>query len=223
MRFLFCDRAGETALSLPSEQFLHLKARRARVGEIVALRNLREDNIYAYLIESFGRFEARLTLANSESKPVLPRRDTRLAWCVVDPKAIEKSLPFLNETGVGKLSLLWSEKSQRGFRPNLDRFDRIIAGSCEQCGRSRKMAIEIAELDEFLRGASDAAILDFGGAPITSEAARTKTFVVGPEGGFGAKDYAAFGSLPRFSVDTPLVLRSETAISLIASLQSTLL
>jgi 16S rRNA (uracil1498-N3)-methyltransferase len=80
------------------------------------------------------------------------------------------------------------------------------------------MAIEIMELAGFARETSNAALLDFGGEPISSEAARSKTFVVGPEGGFGAKDYAAFGSLPRFGIDSPLVLRSETAILALASL-----
>ncbi|MDR2638294.1 MAG: RsmE family RNA methyltransferase, partial [Helicobacteraceae bacterium] len=163
MRFLYSQNAGEAEICLVKEPLEHLKVRRVRAGETIALRNLLDDNIYDYAVNSFGRFEARLSLIKSELKPVLPRYETRLAWCVVDPKIVEKTLPSLNELGVGKLTLLWSEKSQRGFRLNLDRFDRIIIGSCEQCGRSRKMAIEIMELAGFARETSNAALLDFGG------------------------------------------------------------
>ncbi|MDR2152321.1 MAG: 16S rRNA (uracil(1498)-N(3))-methyltransferase [Helicobacteraceae bacterium] len=219
MRFLFDEKAGENALLISGAPLLHLKARRVRAGETIDLRNLQDDNIHRYSIESFGKTSATLALIKSELKPVLPSRDISLAWCAVDPKTIEKTLPALNEIGVGRLTLLASEKSWRGFRVNYDRMDRILVGSCEQCGRSRKMEIVFMDLAEFARNTPNAALLDFGGAKLTREALQGYEFIVGPEGGFGEKDYAALKNAPRFGVDLALVLRSESAALFIASLR----
>ena len=218
MRFLFDENAGDAAVIVSGKALSHLKVRRARVGDRIALRNLLDYNIYYYSIENFVKTGAVLAFIESELKPVLPRRDVSLAWCAVDPKTIAKTLPALNEIGVGKLTLLLSERSQRNFRANLDRLDRVVAGSCEQCGRSRKMEIVFKELSQFAEETPNAAIFDFGGAKPTSEALRSHTLVVGPEGGFANGDYATLKNPPRFGIDSPLILRSETAIALLASL-----
>ncbi|MDR1450871.1 MAG: 16S rRNA (uracil(1498)-N(3))-methyltransferase [Helicobacteraceae bacterium] len=218
MRFLYSENAGEDDLALSGDRFARLKVRRVRVGETVKIRNLQDDNLYDYSVRDLGKSKAILSLTKAALAPVLPARDIAVAWCVVDPKTIDKTLPALNEMGAGKLTLIWSEKSQRDFHLNLDRFDRIIIGSCEQCGRSRKMTIEIKELSVFASENANAAVLDFGGAKLTHESMRDYVVIVGPEGGFGDGDYETLKNPPRFSVDTPLTLRSETAILLIASL-----
>ncbi|MDR1911802.1 MAG: 16S rRNA (uracil(1498)-N(3))-methyltransferase [Helicobacteraceae bacterium] len=217
MRFLFCENAGELNVILEGDAFLHIKARRVRVGETIAMRNLRDDRLYFYSIVELKKTHATATLEGDEVKIVLCDRAIDLAWCVVDPKTIEKTLPFLNEIGARKLYLLWSEKSQRGFHLSLNRFNRILNASCEQCGRSRKMEVEIMELAEFVTQNSNIASLDFNAPPIEPSAALDKILIVGPEGGFGAKDYETLKNYPRYSLSTPLVLRSETAIVLIAA------
>jgi 16S rRNA (uracil1498-N3)-methyltransferase len=218
MRFLFCENAGEVLLTIGGEALAHLKARRVGVGETIALRNLRDDVLYFYTIAAFDRSGAELSLSGDEKKRVAARRNVDLAWCVVEPRIIEKTLPALNEIGVRKLTLLWSEKSQRNFRLSQKRFDRILTASCEQCGRSQKMAIAVEELDVFARENPNAALLDFDGEALNAKTAHEKTIVVGPEGGFGEKDYAAFKTAARLGVATPLVLRSESAVLVAAAI-----
>lgn len=195
---------------------MHLKALRVREGERLFLRTLQDDGLYEYRLDAFGRREAQLSLIAGTQTPILPPNSTHLAWCIVDPKTIEKTLPFLNELGVGKLTLLWCEKSQRSFRPDFGRMERIVTASCEQCGRSRAMMIEAQACETFLAQNPAAALLDFGGAPLSSAALGDRVLIVGPEGGFGPADYARFEGLPRLGVASPLVLRSETALVLAA-------
>lgn len=216
MRFLFHAEAGLATLALAGDALTHLKALRLREGETLFLRTLQDDLLHEYRLESFGRRDAVLTRLDSRLEAVLPSKNTHLAWCVVDPKTVEKALPFLNELGLGTLTLLWCEKSQRSFRFDFERMARILAVSCEQCGRSRPLAIQIAECGDFLAANPRAALLDFGGKPLNGALDEKTVLIIGPEGGFGPADYARFKELPRYGVSSPLVLRSETALVLAA-------
>ncbi|MDR3347744.1 MAG: 16S rRNA (uracil(1498)-N(3))-methyltransferase [Helicobacteraceae bacterium] len=221
MRFLFHQNAGEERLIVSGESLCHIKALRIKAGGAIDVRNLRDDHCYSYEIKALDRREAELALLSRENRPAIPSQYIHIAWCVVDPKAIERALPQLNELGVSRLTLLWCDKSQRNFRVDLARLERIAIASCEQCGRGRAIEIVISDRADFLKATQNAALLDFGAPPITPENVKDRVFIVGAEGGFGEADYAAFGSLPRFGVASPLVLRSETAALLIAALQLT--
>ncbi|MDR2904610.1 MAG: 16S rRNA (uracil(1498)-N(3))-methyltransferase [Helicobacteraceae bacterium] len=222
MRFLFHAQAGESSLVLggADSAALHIKALRLQAGSRVNLRNLADDNLYEYEIALLDRRKAVLNLLSSRREIVLGGGGA-LAWFVTDPKTIEKTLPFLNELGVGKLNLVWGERSQGNFRLDLTRFDRIVAASCEQCGRSRKMIVAEAKLADLTSASADLAVLDFGGEVLTSSnktRIANKTIVIGAEGGFGARDLELLTPFPKFSLGGALILRSETAAIYAATL-----
>ncbi|MDR0746586.1 MAG: RsmE family RNA methyltransferase, partial [Helicobacteraceae bacterium] len=169
MRFLFHDGAGGDRLIADSAVLRHIKALRINAGSTLLLRNLRDSRLYSYKIAEFSKRAAVLELIGSEEKIVLPPRKIELAWCVVDSKAIEKTVPALSELGVATLHLLWCEKSQRNHRVNMSRLERIAALSCEQCGRSAPIAIVESCCREFARNNPSSLLFDFGGALATPQ------------------------------------------------------
>ena len=142
MKFLYDKNAGEERLKIVNEAFLHLKARRVEAGERISVRNLRDGKEYIYEIDEIERRSANLSLVfaslNCEHK-----FDFTIAWAVVDPKTIEKALPFLNELGVGKIAFVYTKFSQANFKIDLEKLNYINALSCEQCGRTSLMEFEI--------------------------------------------------------------------------------
>ena len=163
MQFLFCEQAGENSLVISGEMLQHIKALRLKTSDSLRLRNLHDDFLYMYTIAAIERRELVLELSGRELRAVKPRRETHLAWCVVEPKIIEKTLPQLNELGVGTLTLVWCEKSQRNFRLDEARMRKIVIASCEQCGRSAPMTLAVATCADFAAAHPDALIVDFGG------------------------------------------------------------
>ncbi|XPV83978.1 MAG: RsmE family RNA methyltransferase [Halarcobacter sp.] len=74
-----------------------------------------------------------------------------LAWCVVDPKTVEKNIASLNEFGLDKITFISCEYSQKNFKINLEKLEKILLNSSSQCGRSSIIKLENREsLDKFL-------------------------------------------------------------------------
>jgi 16S rRNA (uracil1498-N3)-methyltransferase len=218
MRFLHHPEAGAAHLRIEGEAYRYLfKVRRFHRDDPLLLRNLGDDMLYTYRVESLDRRRATLRLERSEEHPVLPPRFLHLGWCIVDPKTVEKSLPALNEIGVGKITFIRCERSQRSFRPDLDRLRRILINSCQQCGRSRLMGLEILDdLSAFLSANPGAALLDFSDRPLEC-GAESSSLVIGPEGGVTEAERSLFPPGRIVGLETPLILRSESAAAAAAS------
>ncbi len=211
MQFLFHPQSGADSILLEDEPYRYLiKARREKEGAEVHTRNLQDDFLHTYAIESIGKRDATLRLVAQES---LPKRgsDLHIGWCVVDPKTVEKSLPMLNQTGVGSITFITCAFSQKNFRISEDRLEKILINSCEQSGRSDLMGINFSpSLSEFLKAHPECAVLDFN-PTATFETLATRTLVIGCEGGFSDKERALFGSHPVVGFASGLILKSETA------------
>ncbi|NPA29397.1 MAG: 16S rRNA (uracil(1498)-N(3))-methyltransferase [Epsilonproteobacteria bacterium] len=219
MRFLYHAEAGLETLTVEGEAYRYLfKVRRHRRGERVGLRHMRDDTLFWYRIDTVGRREAVLRLESSGIEPVMPEHPLHLAWCVVDPKTIEKTLPMLNELGVGRLSFVYCARSQKNFRLDFSRFERILINSSQQCGRSRLMALELFEsLADYFEAYPDSFVLDFGGEPIDCKALSNRV-LIGCEGGFSEDERKLFKEKGNIiGLNTSLVLRSETAALTLAA------
>ncbi len=206
MQFLYSSDAGDKSLIIAHEGVKHLKAQRKRVHDDIRLRNLKDDMIYTYKIVQIQRNEAYLELL---TKQCLAKKscDFTLAWCVIDPKNIEKTLPFLNELGVRKIDFIYSDFSQKNFKLDFERFKRILICSCEQCGRSDLMEFNIFKsLKEYLNIFSNIHVLDFGGEILHD---KINHILVGCEGGFSENERKLFKNKVGFK--TPLILKSESA------------
>ena len=214
MKFIYHKGAGSENLKIDGDGFSHLKALRLSEGKRVDIRNLKDGYSYIYEISAIDRHGATLLLIFKSL--ILPvEHKFELAWAVVDSSVIEKSLPGLNELGVGRLNLVYCEFSQRNIRLNLERFERILISSSQQCGRNSLMEISIFHsVDELLGYKKDIALIDFGGENLDNYNMDYMLFV-GPEGGFSQSEREKIAM--KFALNSPYILRSNTAIISVAS------
>jgi 16S rRNA (uracil1498-N3)-methyltransferase len=218
MQFLYHPDAGLPDITIEGEAYRYIfKVRRHRQGERIALRNMADDYLYFYHIERVTRREADLVFETKEKRIVVPDRSLHIGWCIVDPKTIEKTLPALNELGVAKISFVYCDRSQKNFVPDLERLKRILINSSQQCGRSRLMELEVVESTErYFERYPSSTILDFGATPLSCEIEMGSIFI-GCEGGFTDRERELFENRSIYGLDTPLVLRSESAVVVTAS------
>ena len=216
MQFVYHPKAGETELLIEGEIYTYIfKVRRHKKGEEIALRNMRDGILYHYRIAQVTRRQAILTLVHQEHKEVAPQRFFHLLWCIVDPKIVEKTLPMLNELGVSKITFLYCVRSQKNFRLRLDKLQKILINSCQQCGRSRLMKLEVlASLEEAMARYEDIVLIDFSEEKLSC-ADNIARALIGPEGGMTPEERERFAMIK--GLDTPMILRSETAAVAVAS------
>lgn len=209
MEFVYHSQAGETIIKVEGEAYSYLfKVRRHKKGETIFLRNMEDGYLYKYYIDEVERRRATLVLANKEHKEVLPKRFFHLIWCIVDPKVIEKSLPMLNEMGVGKITFVYCARSQKNFRIKVEKLQKILINSSQQCGRSKLMEIEIAkDLDEVLKKYNDVVLIDFCEKKLKCSDTIQRA-LIGPEGGVTQEEREKFEKIRGLD---GFILRSETA------------
>ncbi|QCD53320.1 16S rRNA (uracil(1498)-N(3))-methyltransferase [Campylobacter sp. RM16192] len=214
MKFLYSKQAGDEQICLQNEQFLHLKVRRAKLGERIDVRNLKDGQNYIYEITNLDKKGANLSLVFKHSVES-EELNFNLGWAIIDTKVIEKTLPSLNEIGVGKLIFFYSDFSQKNFKIDKDRLERILISSCEQCGRNSIMQIEIYKnLDDVIKAYKDVALIDFGGVNFENYA-QNEVLIIGPEGGFSQTEREKVSK--KYSLNSKNILRSQTAILIVAS------
>lgn len=209
MQFVYFPEPS-TQITLRGEEHKYLfKVRRLKKSDPVKIRTLKDDFLYIYRIDEINKKEAVLSLCEKIISPNRPHTFVHLAWCIVDPKNIEKTLPFLNETGVGKITFVYCDYSQKNFRLKPERIEKILINSCQQCGRSSLMQTEfLNSSSEFFSRYSDFYALDFDGEDIGCGLKPDKPFLIGPEGGFSEEERACFKEKLKFR---GFILRSETA------------
>ena len=219
MVFTFHEDAGKTHLEIKGEIFKYLiKVRRHKVGDFIALRQHENPEIlYQYKLESIDGRHALLVLHESREYKVSAYRKLHIGWCLIDPKSIEKVLPLLNESGVSEITFITCKRSQKNFKLDFKRYERILETSSQQCGRCDKIDFHSASsVNEFLKQYPDTAIFDFGGA-VLEDTQDIKTVLVGCEGGFSEDERQLFDTDNLFSFKTPMILRSETAVVAISN------
>ena len=209
MQFVYHAKAGEQILNIEGEIYSYIfKVRRHKKGEVIPLRNMEDGYLYLYRIDEVERRKAVLILADKEHKEIVPKHFFHLLWCIIDPKTIEKTLPMLNEIGVGKITFLYCERSQKNFRLRLDKLQKILINSSQQCGRSRLMELEIINsLDEVLQKYDNIVLINFCKEKLEC-LDNIERALVGPEGGLTQKEREKFEKIRGLD---GFILRSETA------------
>ena len=216
MQFLYHPEAGRSEVWLYQEFYHYLfKVRRHKRAQTVALRNLQDDYLYIYRIEEVRRREALLRLVDQKFLEIKPKRFFHLLWCIVDPKTVEKTLPTLNEIGVGKISFLYCARTQKNFTLNMEKLRKILINSSQQCGRSELMELEIlSSLEEALQRYKDIVLIDFYEKKLTCND-NIQRALIGPEGGISDEERKLFTQLR--GLDSEMILRSESAAIVVAS------
>lgn len=218
MQFVYCEQAGESTLNIENELFKYLfKVRRHQLQDIIEVRNLKDNTLYSYEVQNITKKEATLLLQKSEEKPVSAKKRLHLGWCVVDTKTIEKQLPYLNELGVESIAFIYADYSQKNFKLNLDKYEKILINSSQQCGRSSLIQFEVFKsLDEYLKSYPNAYMFNFSPQHV-DEVNGIEYIVVGCEGGFSQREIALFSEKQIVGIDSNLILRSETAVTTLAA------
>ncbi|BAK74405.1 MAG: 16S rRNA (uracil(1498)-N(3))-methyltransferase [Arcobacter sp.] len=214
MQFTYDEFCGGNILEIKDEVYNYLiKARRHKIDDEIYFRNLKDENIYLYKIVLIDKKKAVLNLIFSEKKVLINQKKLHLGWCVIDPKTIEKYIPSLNELGVDKITFIYSDFSQKNFKINIEKLEKILINSSSQCGRSDIIKLDICKnLDEFLKNNKNIYFLDFSNKLIDEKKDEIKTLVIGCEGGFSKNEREKFNIDYVVGFESNLILRSETAI-----------
>lgn len=214
MQFVYEENASLEVLEIKDENYNYLiKARRHNIDDLIYFRNLKDQNIYLYKLNFIDRKKAILNLLSFEEKIIENQKKLHLGWCVVDPKTIEKYICSLNEMGIERITFIYSEFSQKNFKINLEKLEKIVINSSSQCGRSSLMKLDLCKnIETFIKENEDIYFLDFSNKKLEENSSDIKTLVVGPEGGFSKKERELMNEDYIVGLNTNLILRSETAI-----------
>jgi 16S rRNA (uracil1498-N3)-methyltransferase len=218
MRYLYSEYAGGDTIKLISDEYHYLaKVRRVKVSERVFLRNLKDNYLYIYKILRIDRKSILLKLIEKRESIALSKRKLHIGWCVIDTKNIQKSLPYLNEIGVDRVTFIYCQRTQKSYKINMERLHKILISSSQQCGRSTIMKLDTSKnLHHFLEDNPNAYLLDFGGKKIDSSMS-LESIVVGAEGGFSQVERELFKER-LVGFDTELTLQSHSAVVSVASI-----
>ncbi len=213
MQYLFYKHSSEPTLTLTGYEHRYLfKVRRHKEGEQIALRNLKDEKIYLYTIVSLTKKEAILQLQEAKELPIKAEKSLHIAWCIIDPKSVEKILPTLNEMGVEKITFIYCSRSQKSFKLDFKRLEKILINSSQQCGRSSLMRLSIENsLEKFLESNPQTVMLNFSDTFVKKES-NIDTILIGCEGGFTQEEVSLFGEKKIMGLKTPLILKSESAV-----------
>ncbi|WP_033602504.1 16S rRNA (uracil(1498)-N(3))-methyltransferase [Helicobacter pylori] len=223
MRFVYHPLAKEPALKIEGESYTHLyRSRRIKSASVLDLRNLNDNFLYTYEHVEITKKHALLRLVSQQELEVMASKKVHVILSVIEIKCIEKMLPFLNQLGVSKLSLFYADFSQRNEKidsAKLERFQKILINSCEQCGRSALMELEVfSNTKEMLKAYPKASVLDFNGKTLQTNFNAEKGVIIGPEGGFSEPEREQFREREIYRIPLDMVLKSESACVFVASI-----
>ena len=219
MIYILDAKVSDEYIKLKGETHKYLvKVRRHQVGDELYFRNPNHiDRLYKYMIDSVDARSLDIKLVSSEIKEVKSATSLHLAWCLIDTKSIEKVLPSLSEIGVEKISFISCDRSQRNFKLDFKRFERILEASMQQCGRSTYIEFDTYKnLEDFITKYPDTKVFDFCDNILKNSDGFGRV-LVGCEGGFSDAERDLLKAQDVFMLDTPMVLRSESAVMAIAS------
>ncbi|MCF6330421.1 MAG: 16S rRNA (uracil(1498)-N(3))-methyltransferase [Sulfurimonas sp.] len=218
MIYIFNEDAGDESLILKGELFKYLiKVRRHTLNDEIFCRNQKNIKIlHKYNIVHIEPKKAILKLLSSKLLEVKAKKDLHIGWCKIEVKNIEKILRSLSEIGVHKITFIDCERSQRNIKLDFKRLDRILETSMQQSGSTQKIILDKSKnLEEFVKLNPDVKVFDFT-KKVFDNADDIKTVLIGCEGGFSSKEKELLSSCEVFRLDTPMVLRSESAVMAVA-------
>ncbi|MGJ0300459.1 16S rRNA (uracil(1498)-N(3))-methyltransferase [Aliarcobacter cryaerophilus] len=214
MQFIYDKNAKNELLKIEDENYNYIvKARRHKLDDILDFRNLEDDFLYSYKISQIDKKSLFLNLLKKEEKIIENSKKIHLAWCVVDPKTIYENIASLNELGVDKITFVYSDFSQKNFKINFEKLEKILINSSSQCGRSSIIKLDIYKnIDTFIKDNPDTYFLDFSKTSIDSKVLDIKTLMIGTEGGFSKRERELFNKNFIVGFSSNLILKSQTAI-----------
>ncbi len=218
MIYLLLDEKKENQITLKGENFKYLiKVRRHSIDDTISIRYKADiKELCNYKIIFIDGRSVGLELISSEVVEVKSAKELHIAWCKIDIKSIEKVLPSLSEIGVAKISFISCDRSQN-IKLDFKRFERILEASMQQCGRSTYIEFDTYQnIEEFIVKYPDTKVFDFCENSL-KDGSGFERVIIGAEGGFSQDEKELLSSQEVFRLDTPMVLRSESAVIAVAS------
>ena len=214
MQFIYDKNAKNELLKIEDENYNYIvKARRHKLDDILDFRNLEDDFLYSYKISQIDKKSLFLNLLKKEKRVIENIKKIHLGWCIVDPKTIYENIASLNELGVDKITFVYSDFSQKNFKINFEKLEKILINSSSQCGRSSIIKLDIYKnIDTFIADNPDTYFLDFSQTSIDSKVSDIKTLMIGTEGGFSKRERELFNKNFIVGFSSNLILKSQTAI-----------
>jgi 16S rRNA (uracil1498-N3)-methyltransferase len=217
--YLLRDEELKDSFSIKGEDFKYLvKVRRHNVGDKVCFRCKSDMSVlHTYEIKEIEARNLHVEKISSHAQAVKSKKNLHVAWCVIDSKSIEKILPSLNEIGVDKISFVHCDRSQRNFKLDFKRFERILEASMQQCGRSSFMEFDTYKsVEDFVKDYPHVGVFDFCDNVLGNNS-DFESVLIGCEGGFSQEEKELLSTCRVFRLDTPMILRSESAVMAVAS------
>ena len=142
-----------------------------------------------------------------------------VAFCLVKKDSLEIVLKTAVELGCSKITILYSDFSQR-YNLNLDRVRKIINSALMQSNNPFRPEVEMVKnINQFLSNRSKDLIVLSSSENVEKKEevnlnTKGKVLLVGPEGGFSEKEEALMTNLnlTKIHFDLP-ILRTNTALS----------
>jgi len=217
--YIFDENAGTQELFLKGEVHKYLiKVRRHSLGDELRFRTKeKSEMLYLYKIVELEPRSVTLSLLSSEKLEVKSSKELHIAWCMIDSKSIEKVLPSLCEIGVSKISFILCERSQKNFKLDLKRLDRIVEASMQQSGRTSRLTFDTYKnIAAFIEEFPETKVFDFTENILDGDS-NFSHILIGCEGGFSSTEKELLKSQEVFRLNSPMVLRSESAVMAVAS------
>ncbi len=216
MQFLYQIEAGKQELTLEDEAFHYVfNVRRKKAdNNHLTLANMQDSTLYKYRILKVEKKKALLDLIDSNTIEQTSK-NTHIIQSIIDMNEFYKTLPYLNELFVEKITFFYSDFSQRNEKINIEKLNKILINSSMQCGRMSIMKLEILNnLQEVLDCNKDAIALDFNANQCNIKS--YNSFIIGPEGGFSKNEKEVLKDRS-FGINNPLIMRSKTAAIFVAA------
>ena len=217
--YILNENAGKQHITIKGELHKYLiKVRRHTLDDALYFRS-KEDikTLHKYKLVGVDGRSLDIALLSSEVKQIKSDKELHIAWCVIDAKSIEKVLPTLCEMGVSKISFIYCDRSQKNFKLDFKRFDRIVEASMQQSGRTSLMTFDTYKnIAAFITLFPETKVFDFSDNVLKGES-DFKRVLVGCEGGFSQQEKNFLEKQEVFRLATPMILRSESAVVAVAS------
>lgn len=217
--YILLDEKPKSNLSIRGEIFKYLvKVRRHNVNDTIQFRYKNEmDILYQYRVANIENRSLELEFMSKKREIVKARKPLHIGWCIIDSKSIEKVLPSLCEIGVQRISFISCDRSQKSFKVDFKRLGRIVESSLQQSGRSDSIEFDTYKnIMTFIEAFPQTKVFDFSQRTISTYT-DIDTVLIGCEGGFSLDERELLKSQDVFRLDTPMVLRSESAVVAVAS------
>jgi 16S rRNA (uracil1498-N3)-methyltransferase len=220
MQFTYHSDAGTQSLKIDGDLHKYLfKIRRQDSTENLFFRNLKDNNIYEYEAINISRRDTLLNLVNTSKKIIEPAKNLHIGWCIIDTKEVEKNIALLNEIGVSKITFITCQYSQKKYKINFEKIEKLLQNSSSQCGRSNIISLDTCNsLEEFIKQYPDTYMFNFSSNNINNYKEDIKTIVIGCEGGFSQDEISLINQDKIVGCNINAILKSQTAVVSVSSI-----